>query len=79
MKLKLFDIFKKKYQKQYSYLISYHYKGGVGTVYHSTNFKVNTVENIKAVVKFLEEKTELENIGITNIIKLKHKIRGEFK
>lgn len=77
--MKIIDLLKKKYQKQYKHLISYHFKGGVGTMYHTSFFKVDTVENIQAVVRYLEETTQLENVGITNIIRLKHKGRGELK
>ena len=51
---------------KYEYLISYNFKGGVGSVCLTVDVKIDKIEKITEIVKYIEKEYELKNVAINS-------------
>lgn len=59
------------FKKEYIYHVTYSFKHGVGRLTMYRNKKIDTVEDVRSVEKYIEDEHGLENVFLTNWIRLK--------
>lgn len=50
--------------REYIYLVSYHHSKGYGTITLNLKRKINSIEHILEIHKYIEDKNKFENVGI---------------